>query len=139
MVRESILMLGAFAALALAQPPPLRLNPMSSATPEQLRILGRAPTPFELNWGIFVDWSEIPGGVFQLSVPEGFLTLRDRAFRFVCSQKGWKGRLGIRRAPPVRSARSGPSLRCGKTVHDRAVRALSSAAARPGGTDDGSR
>ena len=110
MVRESILMLGALAALAIAEPPPLRLNPMSSATPEQLRILGRAPTPFELNWGIFVEWSEIPGGVFQLSVPEGFLTLRDRAFRFVCSQQ-WRpvGKGGWGFDEPLRFARRDPA------------------------------
>jgi hypothetical protein len=67
----------------------LRLTPMSRATEEQLRILGRAPTPFEDNWGIFVQWPELAGGLFQLSVPEGLLSLRQGSFNYVCSQR-WR-------------------------------------------------
>ena len=106
----ALITLCGLAVVATGSSSTLRLTPMAQATAEQLRILGRAPTPFEEKWGIFVEWSEVPGGVFQLSVPEGFLTLRDRNFRYVCSQR-WQadGRGGWRSDEPLQFARRDPA------------------------------
>jgi hypothetical protein len=117
MIRALVLAMCGAALAQAAASSPLRLTPMVRATAEQLRILGRAPTPFEERWGIFVEWAEVPGGVFQLSVPEGFLTLRDRNFRYVCSQR-WEsdGRGGWRFDEPLEFARrdTTPPFEAGK-------------------------
>ena len=86
--------------------PALRLTPMARATPQQLKLLGRDPTPFELYWGIFVQWRDVPDGIFQLSVPEFVATLMDGSTKFVCGHE-WQadGPHGLKTDVPLQLVR----------------------------------
>ena len=75
----------------------ISLTPMARATAEQLDVLGRQPTPHEVEWSVLVQWEKIPNGLFQLSVPEFVISLKRRQLDFVCGQRwitdgdgGWK-------------------------------------------------
>lgn len=86
--------------------PALRLTPMARATPPQLKLLGRDPTPFERYWGIFVQWRDVPDGIFQLSVPEFIATLLDGSIKFVCGHE-WQadGAHGLKMDVPLQFVR----------------------------------
>ena len=86
--------------------PALRLTPMARATPPQLKLLGRDPTPFERYWGIFVQWPDVPDGIFQLSVPEFTATLLDGSIKFVCGHE-WQadGPHGLKMDVPLQFVR----------------------------------
>jgi hypothetical protein len=67
----------------------LRLTPMACATPEQLRLLGREPIPFERDASMLVQWSAIPEGIFQIRCPEAILSLKNprASFHLVRGQR----------------------------------------------------
>ncbi len=47
----------------------IRLTPMAQASAEQLRLPGRKPSPYEIDWSILVEWEKSQVGSFNFPFP----------------------------------------------------------------------
>jgi hypothetical protein len=95
----ALVLLG-FAAARLGYPAEaIRLLPAANAGPEQVKLLGREPTPREREWALLVQWSEIPDGIFQLALPEFSIRLDKTGWtRYVCGHRWQRAGLQVWRS-----------------------------------------